>query len=61
MILTANPKSFKSSMPNIHLQTASKKEKIETNAIRLETMAAMGPAISIAPVEMASNTLFTFL
>jgi hypothetical protein len=48
-------------MPNTHLQIASKKEKMETNAIRLETMAAMGPIISIAPVEMASNTLFTFL
>lgn len=58
---TARPKFSKFSMPKNHIQTASRNEKIDTNAIKLAKIAPMGLIISIAPVDIASKTLFNFL
>ena len=48
-------------MLNSQRHIASKKANIDTKAIRLATMQPMGLIISMAPVEIASKTLFTFL
>jgi len=59
--LTARPKSDKSNMLNTQRHMASKKANIETKAIKLAMIHPTGLIISMAPVDMASKTLFTFL
>lgn len=44
-----------------HTHIASKNENIETKAIKLANIAPIGFNISIAPDEIASKTLFSFL
>ena len=60
-MFTAKPKSCKRSMLNSQRHMASKKANIETKAIKLAIMQPMGVIMSMAPVDMASNTLLTFL
>jgi hypothetical protein len=48
-------------MLNIHTHIASKKANIETNAIKFAIIAPIGLIISMAPFEIASKTLLTFL
>ena len=61
MFLTAKPKFFRLIILKNQIQAASKSENIDTKAIKLAKIAPTAFIISIAPFDIASNTLLNFL